>query len=77
MDDDRLVAIDQVLPGGNGSLSANIVPVEFANLHFVAVKDPGDNPDYDGIDWFTWYVYFAYEDGNPVLLGMSIDEWAP
>ena len=77
MDDDRLVAIDQVLPGGNRSLSANIVPVEFANLHFVAVKDPGDNPDYDGIDWFTWYVYFAYEDGNPVLLGMSIDEWAP
>jgi uncharacterized protein YraI len=76
-DDDRHVAIDEVIPGGNGSLPEFIVPTEFANLHYIAVKDPGDNPDFGGIDWFTWYLYFTYENEIPVLLGMSIDAWAP
>ena len=76
-DDDRLISVDNVIPGGNGMLVESIVPTEFANLHFVAVKDPGDHPEYGGTDWFTWYVYFTYEDGVPVVLGMSIDQWAP
>ncbi len=76
-DDDRQVAVDEVIPGGNGMLEDFIVPTEFENLHFVAVKDPGDNPDYGGIDWYTWYVYFTYENDVPVVLGMSIDAWAP
>jgi uncharacterized protein YraI len=76
-DEDRQVAVDEVIPGGNGLLPDAIVPTEFENLHFIAVKDPGDNPDYDGIDWYTWYLYFTYENEVPVLLGMSIDEWAP
>jgi hypothetical protein len=77
IDDDRRVQVDGVIPGGNGLPAESIVPTEFANLHFVAVHDPGDNAEYGGIDWFTWYVYFAYEEGVPVVLGMSIDEWAP
>ena len=76
-DEDRQVAADEVIPGGNGLLAEFIVPTEFENLHFVAVKDPGDNPDYGGIDWYTWYVYFTYENDVPVVVGMSIDAWAP
>ena len=76
-DDDRRVSVDEVIPGGNGMLEDFIVPTEFENLHFVAVKDPGDNPDYGGMDWYTWYVYFTYENDVPVVLGMSIDAWAP
>ncbi len=77
IDEDRRVRVDEVIPGGNGMVDDFIVPAEFINLHFVAVHDPGDNPEYGGIDWFTWYVYFTYEAGVPVVLGMSIDEWAP
>lgn len=76
-DDDRQVAVDEVIPGGNGMLPDFIVPTEFKNLHYVAVKDPGDDPDYGGLDWYTWYVYFTYENDVPVVLGMSIDAWAP
>jgi uncharacterized protein YraI len=77
IDGDRQVVVDEVLPGGNGKLAESIVPTEFTNLHYLAVKDPGDNPEYGGMDWFTWYVFFTYENEVPVLLGMSIDEWAP
>jgi hypothetical protein len=76
-DDDRRVAVDAAIPGGNGLLAEFIVPAEFTNLHFVAVQNPGDNPEYGGIDWFTWYVYYSYDNRVPVVLGMSIDKWAP
>ncbi|MBT8212807.1 MAG: SH3 domain-containing protein, partial [Acidimicrobiia bacterium] len=76
-DDDRLVAYDQVIPGGNGNLPEFIVPFELKNAHFVAFHDPGDNPQFSGIDWYAWYVYVTYESGEPRVLAMSTDAWAP
>ncbi|MBT8213624.1 MAG: hypothetical protein KJP12_00240, partial [Acidimicrobiia bacterium] len=76
-DDDRQVAYDQVIPGGNGNLPEFIVPDDLKAAHFVAFKDPGDNPDFGGLDWYAWYVYVVYEDGEPKVLAMSNDAWAP
>lgn len=61
------------IDGGGGTPAEFVVPRSFTNLEYLAVHDPGDNPDFDGFDWTTWYVYFSYEDGIPKIAGLSID----
>lgn len=76
-DDDRVVAVDTPIAGGNGTPAEFVIPTPFRNFHYVAVHDPGDDPQYAGIDWVTWYVYFDVIDGLPVVAGLSVDMWAP
>jgi hypothetical protein len=53
------------------------MPIEFQNFHFLAVHDPGDNPDFGGLDWTTWYVYFDLTGAGWKVAGMSTDSYAP
>ena len=74
-DPDRQVVFDEIIGGGN--MMINPVPAKFLGVHYAAFFDPGDDPDFGGLDWSTWYVYIALEDGEPVTVGLSTDEWAP
>jgi hypothetical protein len=74
-DADRETVFDEIIGGGN--MMINPIPAKFIGLHYVAFYDPGDNPEYGGLDWSTWYVYFTRHFGEPVIVGLSTDEWAP
>jgi hypothetical protein len=74
---DVQLAHDQPLTGGNGRIPEYALPLELAGFHYVAVHDPGDDAQYEGLDWTTWYISIDYEDGKPVVAGMTLDEWAP
>jgi spore germination protein GerM len=76
-DPDTEISWNDPLTGGNGRLPGDAVPFEFTGFNYVAVYDPGDNPDYGGLDWTTWYVSIDYEDGEPVIVGLTVDMWAP
>lgn len=74
-DPDLQVAADQPLQGPEAA--PPYLPVPFQNLHYLAYHDPGDDPSYDGLDWTTWYVHFEPLGGGWVVVGMSLDRWAP
>jgi hypothetical protein len=74
-DPDRQTVFDEIIGGGN--MMINPIPAKFTGVHYVAFYDPGDNPDFGGLDWSTWYVYVTLRDGEPVIVGLSTDEWAP
>lgn len=74
-DPDRRVVFDEIIGGGNMMLQP--IPAKFAGVHYVAIYDSGDNPEYSGLDWSTWYIYFVIEQNRPVIVGLSTDEWAP
>lgn len=74
-DPDLQVATDQPLQGPEAA--PPYLPVPFQNLHYLAFHDPGDDPSYDGLDWTTWYVHFEPLGGGWVVVGMSLDRWAP
>ncbi len=76
-DADRILTIDEPITGGNGRTPEYAIPFELEGFHYVGVYDPGDNPDYGGLDWTVWYVSIDYEDGRPVVVGLTLDEWAP
>jgi len=76
-DPDSQLSWNDPLVGGNGRLPGYAVPFEFAGFNYVAVYDSGDNPDYGGLDWTTWYVSIDYENGEPVIVGLTVDMWAP
>lgn len=76
-DGDTELAYDEPLAGGNARIPEHAIPHWLRGFHYVAVYDPGDNPDYGGLDWTTWYVSFDYEDGHPVAVAMTLDEWVP
>lgn len=76
-DPDTELSWNDPLTGGNGRIAAEAIPFEFRGFNYVAVYDPGDNPEYGGLDWTTWYVSIDYEDGEPVIVGLTVDMWAP
>ncbi|MGI9598564.1 MAG: GerMN domain-containing protein [Acidimicrobiales bacterium] len=76
-DPDRATAIDEPLNGGNGRLPSFAIPPELVGFHFISIFDSGDNPDFGGLDWTSWHVSIDYEDGEPVLVGLTIDQWSP
>jgi predicted small lipoprotein YifL len=76
-DTDTVMTINRPIAGGNGRLREAAIPVEFQSFNYVGIHDPGDNPEYDGLDWVTWYVSIDYEDGTPVVVGLTIDAWSP
>ncbi len=76
-DPDTIMTFNDPIAGGNGRLPGDAIPFEFTSFNYVGVHDSGDEPQYDGLDWVTWYVSIDYEDGEPVIVGLTIDQWAP
>ena len=76
-DPDTMTTTNQPIVAGNGRPAEFAIPFEFESFNYVGVHDSGDNPDYDGLDWITWYVSIDYENGEPVIVGLTIDQWAP
>lgn len=76
-DSDTVTTVNEPIEAGNGRLAEQAIPFEFGAFNYIGVHDPGDNPEYGGLDWFTWYVSIDYENGRPVIIGLTIDQWAP
>ena len=76
-DDDTMTTVNEPIAGGNGRLPADAIPFTLRSFNYIGVYDSGDNPDYGGLDWVVWYVSIDYEDGQPVIVGLAIDQWAP
>jgi spore germination protein GerM len=76
-DPDTELSYNDPIAGGNGRIAADAVPFEFRGFNYVGVYDPGDDPQYDGLDWSTWYVSIDYENGEPVIVGLTVDMWTP
>ncbi len=76
-DADTVLTTNEPILGGNGRLPEYAIPFELESFNYVGVHDPGDNPDYGGLDWITWYVSIDYEDLAPVIVGLTVDMWAP
>ena len=76
-DPDREFQFDEPFEGGNGRPAAFAIPFQLNGFHYVSIYDSGDNPDFGGLDWTVWHVSIDYEDGEPVVVGLTIDQWAP
>ena len=76
-DPDTQLSWNDPITGGNGRIPGAAIPFEFAGFNYVGVYDPGDDPQYEGLDWTTWYVSIDYENGDPVIVGLTVDMWAP
>lgn len=76
-DPDRVTTANEPIEAGNGRLPEFAIPFELEGFNYVGVYDPGDNPDYGGLDWTIWYVSIDFEDGAPVIAALTLDEWSP
>lgn len=76
-DEDLVITYNDPVEAGNGRLAEAAIPFELVGFNFLTVYDPGDNPEFDGLDWTIWHVSFDYEDDGPRVVGMTIDQWAP
>lgn len=76
-DADTVTTFNDPVAGGNGRLPAAAIPFRLTSFNYVGVHDPGDDPQYEGLDWVTWYVSIGYEDGSPVVVGLTVDNWTP
>jgi spore germination protein GerM len=76
-DDDVMLTYNEPVEAGNGRPAAYAIPFELTGFNYVTVYDLGDNPDFGGLDWTIWYVSFDYEDGQPVVVALTLDQWAP
>jgi len=74
-DDDVILSYNEPISAPNGTVPEHAIPDIFTNFGYVAVHDPGDDPDFDGLDWTTWYVFV---DGSTnKVVGMNFDIRAP
>lgn len=52
-------------------------PVEYANLNFYSIYNPGNDPANGGLDWSTWLAGVEYVNGQPYLLALLHYQWEP
>lgn len=76
-DGDTSVRWNEVELGGNGIRAEDAVPFELRGFNVVSVYDPGDDPQYGGLDWTAWYVSIDDEGTEPVVVAMTLNEWTP
>jgi hypothetical protein len=76
-DPDTVITMNEAISGGNGRIPGYEVPFEFRSFNYVGVHDSSDDSNFGGLDWITWYVSIDYENGTPVIIGLTIDEWSP
>ena len=75
---DAVVEVDGYPLGGNGPFPPETaIPTPFRNFHWVAVHDPGDDPDFGGLDWMTWFVFLEPEGSSYRVVGLTSAEWSP
>ncbi len=75
---DATIALDDILLGGNGPFPPEAaIPVQFQNFHWVVAYDPGDDKELSGLDWQSWFVFYDYEDGEAVIVGLTRAAWGP
>ena len=77
VDTDTVITFNEPIEAGNGRLAEYAIPFALSGFNYVGVYDPGDNPEYGGLDWNIWYVSFDYEDGRPVVVALTLDQWSP
>jgi hypothetical protein len=77
MDTDTEINFNEPIEAGNGRLAQDAIPFALQGFNYVAVYDPGDNPEYGGLDWTIWYVSFDYHNGRPVVIALTVDQWSP
>lgn len=77
LDEDTEILVGELIEGPNGRVVEHAVPVELKGFPFVTVFDPGDDPQYGGLDWLGWVVSFSLEEDAYRVVGLTIDEWAP
>lgn len=76
-DSDTITTVNEPIEAGNSRLPEYAIPFEFQSFNYIGVHDPGDDPQYDGLDWVTWYVSIDYEDDRPIIVGLTLDMWSP
>lgn len=76
-DPDLEVAVGEFIEGPNGRPADFAVPVQFRGFPYVTLFDPGDEAQYEGLDWMSWVVSLSYEDGELRVVGLTVDQWAP
>ena len=65
-------------PLGAGSvIPSAAVSTAFQNFVSVAMHDPGDNPQWDGLDWTTWFIYLELDGPTPKVVGVQLQTWGP
>ena len=75
---DAILDLDDILLGGNGPFPpAAAIPIQFKNLHWLVIYDPGDETELEGLDWQTWFVYYDYEAGEARIVGLNPAAWSP
>lgn len=76
-DEDTQVLTNTLIPGPNGAQEDFIIPTEFQNFNYVAIHDPGDDPEFGGLDWMTWYVFIEATSDGPQVVALLLDQWLP
>ena len=66
------------LPLGSGSvIPSAAVSTAFENFVWVSMHDPGDDTQWEGWDWITWFVYFELDGEIPKVVGVQPQTWGP
>ena len=77
-DPDTELSYNDPIAGGNGRIAADAVPFEFRGFNYVGVYDPGDDPQYEGLDWSTPGMSpSTTRTVEPVIVGLTVDMWTP
>jgi hypothetical protein len=76
-DPDRRIDMNKATLGPNTLAGLGAFPPDLAELDYVSVHDPGDDPQYDGLDWTTWLVFVQEHDGRQVVAGLRQYAWEP
>ena len=61
--------------GGGAVIASAAVSPAFENFVWVSVHDPGDNPEFEGLDWITWFVYLELDGTIPKVVGVQRQMW--
>ncbi len=71
LDEDVEIEVAGLTLGANAVLPGSAISSAFANFPWVAIHDPGDNEDFQGLDWSTWLVFLEMEEGVPRVVGLQ------
>ncbi len=52
-------------------------PIEYANINYYSLHNPGNDPAYGGLDWRTWLVGVEYVEDQPNLFALLHYQWEP
>lgn len=71
LDQDVDIEVGGMTLGSNSALPEAAVSSAFANFPRVAIHDPGDNEELEGLDWSTWFVFLEMESDGLKVVGIQ------